>query len=267
MQIDVFLFLSGSSGAMAAKINHRSMYKCIIVDDEPHAIEGLRGYINGIPELEILRTYTEPADALFDIIAGPDVDLIFLDVCMQGISGLEIAKEVRQKTKKLVFTTAHAKYGYDAFELGVDAFLLKPYSFVKFMVAYNKLFPKPAVIAEKDKADFLFIKSKEHDLKLMKIRIRDIIAVESKLNYIQIYTINSQIMTYISLSEFSKTLMKFDGFHQFQRSFILAENYIEYIEGNSIKMINGTRISVGTFYKKTFHDFVETRLVKASRKR
>lgn len=243
------------------------MNKCIIVDDEPHAIEGLKRYISGIPDLEILNTFTEPVNALYEITTGSAVDLIFLDVDMPGLSGLEIARAVRQKTTKLIITTAHAKYGYDAYEADVDAYLLKPYSLIKFTKTYHKLFPKaPVNRVEKDKADFLFIKSKGDNLKLIKIRIRDIVAVESRLNYIQVHTVNSNVTTYMSLTEFSKILMTFEGFRQFQRSFIIAEDYIEYIEGNTIVMTNGIRISVGDFYRKNFHEFIRTKLIRTNRR-
>jgi DNA-binding LytR/AlgR family response regulator len=243
------------------------MYKCIIVDDEPHAIDGLKRYIDGIPDLEIVRTFTDSVIALIEITSGPEVDLILLDIDMPGVSGLEIAKEVRHKTKKLVFTTAHQKYGYDAYEADADAFLLKPYSQGKFVVTFNKLFPKKKENeVAGDKANFFFIKSKEESLKLIKVRYKDVVAVESKLNYVQVHTMNGSTTTYMSLSEFSNILMQYEGFAQFQRSFIIAEEYIEHIEGNTIKMVNGTKITVGDFYKKHFQEFVGTKLLKTGRK-
>lgn len=243
------------------------MYKCIIVDDEPHAIEGLKRYISNIPELEILTTFTDPVKALIEITSGPMVDLILLDVDMPGVSGIEIAKEVRSKTHKLIFTTAHSKYGYDAYESGVDAFLLKPYSMGKFTVTFNKLFPKKIEPGQENgKSDFFFIKSKEDNLKLIKVKFKEVIAVESKLNYVQVHTLNSSIITYMPLYEFSKILMQYQGFMQFQRSFIIAQEYIEHIDGNTVKMVNGIKITVGDYYKKSFHDFVDEKLIRAGRK-
>lgn len=244
------------------------MYKCIIVDDEPHAIEGLERYITAIPELEIVARYTDPVKALIEIASGDFVDLILLDVDMPGVTGIELAKEVRQKTDKLIFTTAHSKYGYEAFEVEADAFLLKPYSLSKFISTIAKIFPKKkqAITDTDGSDDFVFVKSKEDNLKLIRINFRDIIAVESKMNYIQIHTKTRSITTYMTLSEIGKKLLTIEGFMQFQRSFVIARDHIDYIEGNSITMSNGTRITVGEYYRKYFNEFVDTKLLKTRRK-
>jgi len=246
----------------------RIMYKCIIVDDEPHAIEGLKKYIDHIPELEIVKTFTDPVKALREIPAGDDVDLILLDVDMPGITGIELAKELRQKTDKLIFTTAHSKYGYEAFEVDADAFLLKPYQLSKFISTINKLFPKDENELEglTDKDDFIFIKTKDETHKLIKVYFRDIIAVESKMNYVQVHTASRSILTYMTLSEISKKLLAFAGFMQFQRSFVISQDHIDYIEGNSIVMHNGIKISVGDYYRKYFNEFVDSKLLKARRR-
>ncbi|MCZ4224846.1 LytR/AlgR family response regulator transcription factor [Pedobacter rhodius] len=240
---------------------------CIIVDDEPHAIEGLKRYMTAIPALEVVKTYTDPVRAMLDISSGNNVDLILLDVDMPGITGIELGESVKPKTNKLVFTTAHSKYAYEAFEVEADDFLLKPYSLAKFIKTINKLFPQKIIETEsEDSGDYMFIKSKEDNLRLVKIRYKDIVAVESRLNYVQIHTLSKSITTYMSLSEVSKKLNQFDWFMQFQRSFIIAPEYIEYIEGSAIKMQNGTRITVGEYYKKYFNDFVDSKLIKARRK-
>ncbi|MFI5159426.1 MAG: LytR/AlgR family response regulator transcription factor, partial [Sphingobacteriales bacterium] len=86
-------------------------YSCIIVDDEPYAIEGLKTYIDLIPNLEVIKSYTDPLYALTDINSIGNVDLILLDIDMPMITGIELSKQVRQKTEKLVFTTAFTQYG------------------------------------------------------------------------------------------------------------------------------------------------------------
>jgi len=245
------------------------MYKCIIVDDEPHAIENLKKCIAPIPEFQVIQEFHDPVKALMEISAGEFLDLVILDIDMPGISGIELAREIHQKTDKLIFTTAHSKYGYEAFEVDADAYLLKPYSLSKFLSTIQKLFPKQKAALEeaagKDR-NYLFIKSKEDNNKLIRIKLEDIIAVESKLNYVSIYTKERTVTTYISLTEIAKKLLVFEGFIQFQRSFLVAENYIDYVEGNSIAMINGIKITVGEYYRKYFHQFVEEKLLKARRK-
>ncbi|WP_316738421.1 LytTR family DNA-binding domain-containing protein [Pedobacter aquatilis] len=240
---------------------------CIIVDDEPHAIEGLKRYIASIPAIEIISSYTDPVKAMMEISTGEGVDLVLLDVDMPGITGIELGESLRSKAGKLVFTTAHSKYAYEAFQIDADDFLLKPYSLAKFLKTVHKLFPQKQELSESvDSDDYMFIKSKEDNLRLIKIRYKDIVAVESRLNYVQVHTLDKSVTTYMSLSEMSKKLAQFDWFMQFQRSFIIAPEYIEYIEGNAIKMQNGTRITVGDYYKKYFNDFVDSKLIKARRK-
>ncbi|WP_225872503.1 LytR/AlgR family response regulator transcription factor [Pedobacter polaris] len=246
------------------------MYKCIIIDDEPHAIEGLKGYINAMPELSLLKSYVDPLIALKEINSNEPIDIIFLDVDMPKINGIELSKEIRSKTNKLVFTTAHTKYAYEAFEANADAYLLKPYSLGKFIITINKLFPAQEKgsqnFAEKSiKENFFFVKSREDDLKILKIKYEDIIAVESKQNYIMIYTTTKKVLTYMSLTEIAKILHEMPNFMQLHRSFVINQDQIETIDGNLVKMTNGIRLTVGENYRKEFNVFVANRLIKAGK--
>lgn len=247
------------------------MYKCIIVDDEQNAIDGLKGYINTVPELLLIKSYTDPLVALREIGSNVPVDIIFLDVDMPKINGIELSKEIRSKTTKLVFTTAHTKYAYDAFETNADAYLLKPYSLGKFVITINKLFPEQKIESQNHvedtlpEKDFFFVKSKEDDLRILKIKYNDIVAVESKHNYIMIYTITKNVLTYMSLTEISKILIGIPGFMQLHRSFIINQEQIENIDGSLVKMINGVRITVGDSFRKDFNAFVNDRLIKAGK--
>lgn len=243
------------------------MLSCIIIDDEIHAIEALKKYVSAIPELEVVDTYTDPLKALSALRVSKPVDLILMDVDMPGISGIELSREIRNKTDKLVITTSHTKYGYEAFEVAADAYLLKPFSLGKFLITISKLFPTSAECEEQDKIDkdFFFVRSKE-DQNLVRIRYKDVIVVESKLNYVKIHTTEKNILTYMPLNEIAKALNTSNGFIRFQRSFIMGQDHIESIEGNTIKMTNDQKITVGEYYRKDFHDFVNERLIKAKRK-
>jgi DNA-binding LytR/AlgR family response regulator len=242
-------------------------YKCIIIDDEPHAIEGLKNYIASVPNLLLVKCYTNPMEALMALSGDNKVDLILLDIDMPQISGIELSRQIREKTNKLVFTTGHTQYGYEAFEVNADAYLLKPYSLSKFAATIAKLFPvhmeTRAEIKHGD--DFFFVKNKNDHLKIVKIRFGDVIAVESKQNYVLIHTLSKRVLTYISLTEISKIFEKLQNFVQFQRSFVLNKEHIESIDGNTIQMINGVQITVGEYYRKDFTTFLSQKLVKAKR--
>lgn len=244
-------------------------HECILVDDEIHALEGLKRYIGSIPNLVIKKTYINPLDALVEISSSDEiVDLILLDIDMPQISGIELSKSIRQKTKKLVFTTSYSKYGYDAYEANADAYLLKPYSLAKFASTISKLFPYEDS-GKKDSLEingYFFVKNKEDNLKIVKLRYDDVIAIESKLNYVMVYTSLKKVLTYISLTEMFDVLRVRRNFVQFHRSYIINKDHIEYIEGNMIKMDNGLRITVGDYYRKEFSAFITAKLVKGSQK-
>ena len=101
------------------------MLKCIIVDDEQFSIDALSKYIELMPDMVITDVFTDPLQALISLSSAEQTDVLFMDIDMPEISGLELAKILRAKTEKLIFTTAHSKYAFDAYEVAGDAFLLK----------------------------------------------------------------------------------------------------------------------------------------------
>ena len=254
----------------------KKIFKCVIVDDESHAIVGLSSYIKRVPYLCLIGTYQDPLSALMDIKKMDFIDLLLLDVDMPEISGIELASIVRSKVGKLVLTTAHTKYGYEGFQIRADDYLLKPYSLASFIEIMDRMFnsgygnnsmialPHPNTQGNED---FFFIKSKDDDLKLMKVRYRDVILAESKLNYVQLHIFSGKaILTYMSLTEMSRYLNITNGFIQFQRSFILNKSRIEHIDGNTVTMDNGKQVTVGDYYKRDFSEFVSTYLIKGKRR-
>ncbi|GAA4195752.1 LytTR family DNA-binding domain-containing protein [Pedobacter jeongneungensis] len=247
------------------------MQRCIIVDDEIHAIETLKDYIHLMPELNLIGTYNDPINAMRTLGEHGKVDLILMDINMPRISGLELAKQVRTMTNKLIFTTAHTKYGFEAFGVNANDYLLKPISLAVFMSTIDKIFPSTQKPEEPDNSiigadDFFFIKSREDNLKLIRIIYSDVVAIESNLNYINIHTKKKSILTYMSLSEIAKSLLGKGDFVQFQRSFIINKNYIDDIDGNSIKMVTGLKMTVGEYYKKDFNKFISEHVIRPKRR-
>lgn len=234
------------------------MLSCILIDDEAHALTALQNYLSHVPNMEIAGTFLNPIEALQAIQQREAVDLVLLDVNMPELSGVELARLIRSKTRKLVFTTGHAKYAYEAFEVKADAYLLKPYSLAKFLETIQQL-----ELQVSHTEDFFFVKSKEDDLKMVKIYFRDITAIESKLNYIRIYTAEKQVTTYLSLTEMAKILSKQPGFMQVHRSFIVHTAQIRAVDGNTLEMSDGLKITVGELYRKAFNDFLTGKTIKA----
>jgi len=243
------------------------MYNCVIIDDELYALAALKKYIENCPELNLLAAYSSPILALRALQDSEPLDLILMDIDMPDINGIELSKLLRPKTNKLVFTTGHTKYAYEAFKLKADDYLLKPYTLAEFMSSIHKLFPaaEPKCLTPALNTTFL-VKSKEDNLRMLNVRYADVVAVESKMNYIMIHTKMRKIITYLTLLEISKILSRYPGFLQFQRSFIIAEEHIDSITGNSIRMITGLEMTVGDYYRKDFALFVSEKLIRTKRR-
>lgn len=243
--------------------------KCIIIDDELHAVEGLVSYISALPSLELIKTYTDPLIALQEIGEGDNVDIIFMDVDMPRITGLELSKAIRHKTDKLIFTTAHTKYAFEAFEVHANAFLHKPFTLLKFIETVSRFFKDIVVTPVNDSIrsdqDFFFVRNRNDGNNLIKIRYADIIAIESLMNYVKIYTTGGEIVTYIMMSEIKAVLDNFPVFMQAHRSFIISKNYIEKVDGNTLKMSNALLITVGTRFKNTVMEFIANNTIKSNR--
>jgi len=241
------------------------MYKCIIIDDEPHAIVGLKKYLESVPNIDLVAAYSDPYMALTEIETFKDIDLILMDIDMPNISGIELSKSIRAKTRKLIFTTGHTKYGYEAFKADADDYLLKPYTLGEFLIAINKALIKPTDYISNNISTFL-VKNKDYGNRIVAIKYCDVIAVESQLNYVSIYTLNAKVTAYMSLGEMFKVLSQATGFLQFHRSFIISYNFIDYIDGNTIKMKNGLLLTVREYYKKSFTDFLNKNLIRSKNK-
>jgi len=228
-------------------------YQCIIIDDEPHAVEHLKDLVELMPNLALVKTYTDPILALTEISAYKHpVDLILMDIEMP-ISGIELFEQIKHKTHKLVFVTAwmHDYYG-PALRALPDACLLKPVALEKFAPVINKLFPAPKPPAD----DYLFIKCTD-DSVYSKINCRDIVAIESKGHYVLIYIAGQEVPANISLSEIKNKLnTSGEHFLQVHQSFIIGTRHIITVDGNKVTLADKRDIIVGGNYRKDFTTFL-----------
>ena len=202
--------------------------RCVVTDDEPMARKGLQGYIEKIDFLELVGV-CENALELNSLLKQQQVDLLFLDIEMPYMTGIEFMKNL-PVPPKVIFTTAYDKYAIQGFELEVLDYLLKPISFERFMKAANKAYDqikmnKAAAGAE---ADHLFVKA---DNKLEKIRFDEILFIEALENYIGIYTAGKKIVTHSTMKALQEKLPS-QRFIQPHKSYIVAIDKINSIEGN-----------------------------------
>lgn len=241
-------------------------HSCIIIDDDTYAIAGLERYIDLVPSLVLQQAYTDPVKALMELSHAEKIDLILMDIDMPQISGIELSRQLRTKTHKLIFTTAHTQYGYEAFELSADAYLLKPYTLAKFTATIARLFPATAGRSPEPANDYFFVKNKDENHKLVKVCYKDVIAVESKQNYVLIHTTAQNIMVYMSLTEVAGILGQIPDFVKYHRSFIINREHISSIAGNTLKMSNALQITVGDNFRKDFLTYLEGKLLKVGRR-
>jgi DNA-binding LytR/AlgR family response regulator len=241
-------------------------YKCMIVDDERHAIELLSDYIQAVPQLELVNTFQDPVAALMAGNSSETYDFIFLDIDMPRLSGLELARSLRSKTTFLVFTTAHPKYAIEAFDVRADHFLLKPIGLNKFALSIDQLLKSrekvPAAPACPDST--FFIKS-DQKYKLIRICFDDIIAVEGMKNYVLIFTRDTKHIAYLTMKEMEDALSPTNNFARVHKSFIVAKQHIEAVNGRIIKMKGGLEIPIGDTYRQGFYEYVTGKALISSR--
>lgn len=227
----------------------------IIVDDEPLAREVLETYISKFPGLHLLATCQNAIEA-FEALNTQKIDLMFLDIQMPQISGIDFLKTLSQPPK-VIFTTAFSNYALDGYELNVVDYLLKPIAFDRFVKAINKameLLKKPqnhssleTVALEEeadDKPDYIFVKA---DKKLIKVKFEDIFYIEGLKDYVILHTPTGRIVTLQTMKSLEEKLPT-DIFMRVHRSYIVNLNKIDVMEGNMLE-VNKKTIPVGKNYK------------------
>ncbi len=225
------------------------MIKCLIIDDEPLAVKLLKDYAAKIPDLEIMMAGSD-AFAGLQLAQNGEADLIFLDIQMPELTGIQFMKVLNGKCK-IILTTAYEEYALQAFDHDVVDYLLKPFSLERFMTAVQKARErigqgKPA--PEAAKPDYIFVKS---EYRIIKIELKDILYFESLRDYVAIHTISAgKILTLQSLRSFEEAL---DGkdFLRIHKSYIIAIDKISSIERKRV-IIQGTYLPVGETYLDNF---------------
>lgn len=227
--------------------------KCLIVDDEQLALDILEEYINRLDMLELVERCNNAMEA-FNILQQQQIDLLFVDIQMPHLSGIELVRNLSHPPK-IIFTTAYREYALDSYELNALDYLLKPISFDRFLRGVSKAFPQlpikasnDAITPHEDRCDnqdtFVYIKSEK---KMVRVFLKDILYIESLASYVQLYTQERKIICYKKISDFEDKLSK----HQFlrvHRSFIISLNHVEAFTSSQIE-IKGREIPIGRNYK------------------
>jgi two-component system LytT family response regulator len=235
---------------------------CIAIDDEPLAVKKIAGYIQKVPFLELVAECRNASEAMI-VLGEKDIQLMFVDINMPDISGMEFVKSLTNKPY-IVFTTAYSEYAVDGFQVEAIDYLLKPITFPNFLKAANKVKTLIDLKATGQKesvrttANHLFVKS---EYKLIRINLDDIEYIESQHEYIKIQLGNSkQVMTQLSLSSIEEQLPS-DRFMRVHRSFIVNLAKISVIERNRIVFDGKVYIPVSEQYKERFQEYIKGNFV------
>jgi len=232
--------------------------RCLIVDDEPLARELIRRYVEKLENIEIVAVCCNAMEAL-NVLQTMQIDLIFMDIHMPQITGIDFLKTLKY-SPKVIIITAHKEYAIDCFDLNVVDYLLKPVAFERFLKSVNKYYqtnanqfeslPRLMASTQKLSAD-LYIYVKENG-KIVKILLSEIKYIESFCEYIQIYTDKRKIITKTSLMHMEKKLSNFD-FLRIHRSFIIPISKVNAFTINTIE-IEGKELPIGRTFKHSTLD-------------
>jgi len=223
-------------------------YKCFIVDDEPLALNVIEQHLSKFSEFEVCGKSTDPVEALIQI-KRLQPDLLFLDIEMPEITGLDLIASIQHKPE-IIITTAYREYAVEGFDLNVLDYLVKPIPFKRFIQAIDKFLEQklPHTAAPiPDDAAYIFVKA---DRKTIKIALDDILYVEGVKDYVKIVLPAQKIITKISIGNFFKTLPG-DRFIQVHKSFVVAKHKISAFTAHDVE-IGDLEIPIGRAYKEDF---------------
>lgn len=225
---------------------------CIAIDDEPLALQLIQSYVDRIDDLKLKATFTDALLAKDYLLENP-VDLIFLDIQMPDINGIDFYKELLEKPSAVVFTTAYSEYAVEGFNLNADDYLVKPFEFSRFETAVNRV---------KDNIEAIKLKENEegnlvvkHNYQFTKIAFRDIYYIEALDDYIKIHTDNKSYLIHMSMKAVSNDLPE-DKFARIHRSYIVNCDKVNSWNKNSLHIFN-TTLPISTSFQKTVMQMLE----------
>lgn len=235
--------------------------KCVIIDDEPLAVDVLKEFTSRIEILELVATFNNAIDAI-SFINQSNVDLIFLDIEMPQFNGIEFLKSL-DKIPMVIFTTAYSEYAVDGFNIGAVDYLMKPIPFHRFFKAVLRAqqmastqIVQPSIapaLPQKSAQEYIFVKAEYENIKL---NLNDILYIEGLKDYVKIHTLNGKyILTLNSLKKFEVSLESSD-FFRIHRSYIVNLKHVKSIQKNKV-VIMDKRIPVGENYKTLLYQQIQ----------
>lgn len=233
------------------------VYKCLIVDDEPPAIRLVKSYVEKVPFLSLSATTTKALEAI-QIIDDKDIDLVFLDIQMPDLTGIQLSKIIYNKVK-IIFTTAYPQFALESYDINALDYLLKPFEFERFYQATLKIKAteeKKTPPIQDNPQDFVFIKTDGKN-NFEKVYIQDIQYIEGVKNYVAIHLPHKRIITYNTLKNIQEELPKND-FIKIHKSFIVSIRHITKTSTISV-FVNDKELPLGNTHKVAFFERINER--------
>ena len=233
-------------------MNTKEKYNVIIVDDEYLAQKLLQDYVSKVESLQLVATCSNAIEAM-NVLKDHQVDIMFLDIQMPDLTGLDLAKSL-EHSPAIIFTTAYSEYAVDAFNLSVVDYLLKPFDFPRFIQAINKAIgteqqkvmgvQKPAADTISESNDFITVKA---DYKLYKINYDDLLFIEGQHEYVTFHTTQRRITALFALKDLEEILPK-DKFVRVHKSYIVSFKHIQDLDKSDVT-VAGNKVPVGASYR------------------
>lgn len=228
------------------------MIRCIVIDDEPLALTQMSGYVERTPFLELVCPCRSAAQAA-GVLANSEVDLMFVDINMPDLNGLDFIRSL-ESPPIVILATAYSEYALEGFRVSAFDYLLKPFDYDTFLVAAEKARRQHDLI-ERSRADapaHIFVRS---EYKSVKIELPAVLYIESRSEYVRIYMEDSRpVMTLGSIKSFEERLP--GAFMRVHRSFVVNMSKVAHIQRNHITLKDGTRIPVGESYRDLLRDYL-----------
>jgi two-component system LytT family response regulator len=240
---------------------------CIIVEDEPYAIDILSDFISKVPFINLAGTFTNPIEALL-YLKGASIDLIFLDINMPELSGIDLIKMLPKNTE-IIITSAFSEFALAGFENNVLDYLLKPFTFDRFLLASQKALDKLLLLAANKttpvidlhpKSDSFYLKTDRG--KIVRINFDDIIYIEGLKNYCSVFTEHERHISLVSMKTLADSLPQED-FARTHKSYIIALKRIKAIDGNMVMFDKiKEKIPIGVTYRDSFFALLNNKMFK-----
>lgn len=230
--------------------------RCIIIEDEPLALERTKAFVDKVPFLELCATFDNALDGLA-FLKSNSMDLLFLDISMDELSGIELMESTKLSCQ-VIITTAYQEYALKGYEFSVTDYLLKPFTFDRFLKAVNKVQETllPALTSKPNSTtEFIFVKTEN---RLEKINLQDILYIEGMRDYRKIHTVGKKIMTLQNFSELEQVIPA-HIICRVHKSYMVAIHKIESIERSRIR-IGNQLIPISDTYKEAFSQIIHYKI-------